>query len=87
MESIKNFTHTLELMKEKHIVYFLSPIPNYCVLKHNHVSIINHQTRYTLSFDDFVSLFNQETFYMHHKKETMEIDPLKDDDYYGMRYQ
>lgn len=87
MEAIKNFARTLELMKDKHIVYFLSPYPNYCVIKEEHVEIINHQIRYVLSFKDFIDLFSHETFYVHDRKETMEIDPLKDDDYYGKRYQ
>lgn len=87
MEAIENFVKTLELINENHIVYFLSPIPNYCVLKENHVEIINHQTRYMLPYQDFLDLFSKETFYIHKKVETMEIDPLKDDDYYGKRYQ
>lgn len=87
MEAIKNFTTTLELMKDNHIVYFLSPFPNYCVQKNDYIEIINHQLRYVLLFDDFCELFEQETFYIHNRKESMEIDPLKDDDYYGKRYQ
>jgi hypothetical protein len=87
MEAIKNFTTTLELMNEQHVVYFLSPIPNYCVLKNEKIEIINHQTRYVLTLDDFIHLFKQEIFFIHQKKEVEEIDLLKDDEYYGLRYQ
>lgn len=87
MEPIKNFSLVLEFLNDNNIVYFLSPNPNYCVLKHTQVEIMNHLTRYVLSMDDFISLFEHETFYMHHKKEAFEIDPLKDEEYYGKRYQ
>lgn len=87
MEAIKSFDQTLEALREYHIVYFISSIPNYCVLKDNKIEIINYNTRYVLSLDDFSTLFNQETFFIHQSNHIDEIDLSKDDEYYGLRYQ
>ena len=78
MQKIKDINEAISYLKQGDIL--TENGKNNFVFKNNRIYNYNEGTRYSLELEDFVKLFNKNTFYLY--EESAEIDENKDEDYY-----
>ena len=78
MQKIKDINEAISFLKQGDIL--TENGKNNFVFKNNRIYNYNEGTRYSLELEDFVKLFNKNTFYLY--EESAEIDENKDEDYY-----
>ena len=79
MERIPNFGQVVQYLKEKEIVILADR--TFFYLQDGRIVVKGLNSRYTLSPEDFVSLYTNETFFLYKPLEGS-IDLEKDEDYY-----
>lgn len=78
MQKIKDINEAISYLKQGDIL--TENGKNNFVFKNNRIYNYDEGTRYSLELEDFVKLFNKNTFYLY--EESAEIDENKDEDYY-----
>lgn len=82
MERIPSFGQVLQYLKDKEIVVTVER--TFFYLQEGRIVVKGTNSRYTLSPEDFVSLYNNETFFLYKPLEGS-IDLDKDDEYYSWK--
>ena len=84
MEKIKNIQELSDCLKANLIV--CTPTTKgltFIVAYKDGVRIQNDRSRYTLSFQDFIELYADQTFYIYENKQEEGVNTEKDEEYYG----
>lgn len=84
MEKIKNTQELTDCLKANIIV--CTPTPKgltFIVAYKDGVRIQNDRSRYSLSFLDFLDLYQDQTFYIYEDNQEEGVNTEKDEEYYG----
>ncbi|MBQ1878368.1 MAG: hypothetical protein II161_06095 [Erysipelotrichaceae bacterium] len=79
MEKVESFKMVIRYLKDREILMTASRQAVW--FDNGQITINSPKARYHLSLDDFIALYEKETFYLY-KRQEESIDPLKDEEYY-----
>lgn len=86
MEKIFDFESVISALKNYQILRIETPIKSIFFLRDSRIYVKTDHAQFSLELEEFRDLYINSVFYIHEKKKDVEIEIMKDDEYYAWKH-
>lgn len=86
MNKVENIKEALALLKDKEILYIQKNEAIFFAMPKDKILVKGNDTRYFLTEDEFIELFQKESFLIYENASFESVDHQKDAEYYSWQH-